>query len=372
VAWAQEYAEPNLTFDIPEVEFSEPINEEGFLQIAFIGEYITGVYQFLIGFSITIAIIMLMVGGVQYMLGGGVPAQIQKAKGRMKNAVIGLILLLSTYLILYTTNPDLTIFDPITLVIVPEKPLSDGHYPIEGTPISGSTGEKPQNLDELDQCLYDNFLDGLQLGDPIPLTRIDMWGIKQVAVNEHSAHAWKKVANEINNLPDSSLAKGYLNYMRDYSNNKVPDLQGKQDGKGAVSQFQGGNGLGKGNKGDDQKFLRDDMHALGLSVDFMTRSNWDVSGIDEAREYCNIYQTTIEDNFEEGAYNGIFENLRSLDCGNLNDAKQINSIPQDFINVFESNHFYWAGNGWGEQNRTDGIHFEYYGPSCIEIRRKKG
>jgi len=51
--------------------------------------------------------VMIFFGGVKWFFSQGNPGEISKAQDIIKNAVIGAILLLSAYLILYTVNPDL-------------------------------------------------------------------------------------------------------------------------------------------------------------------------------------------------------------------------------------------------------------------------
>lgn len=72
-----------------------------------LGEYVAKAYQWMLGAATTIAIVMLMVAGIRWSLGGLSSEQIGKAKTTIKNATMGLVLLLSTYLILFTVNPQL-------------------------------------------------------------------------------------------------------------------------------------------------------------------------------------------------------------------------------------------------------------------------
>jgi hypothetical protein len=60
------------------------------------------------------AFMQITLGGVQWLLAAGKPGQIEKAKSRITNAIFGLILLLSSYVILNTINPDLvnSVFEP--------------------------------------------------------------------------------------------------------------------------------------------------------------------------------------------------------------------------------------------------------------------
>lgn len=111
-------ATPVLSVDIPTVSFSQALVKGDYLSSNFLAEYITGVYQYLIGASLLIAVVLIMIGGLQYAVSGGRSDLAQKGKDRMKNAVIGTVLLLSVYIILYTTNPRLTVFQALNVPIV--------------------------------------------------------------------------------------------------------------------------------------------------------------------------------------------------------------------------------------------------------------
>lgn len=69
------------------------------------GEYIATAYKWLLGAGTTIAIVLLMVSGLRWSLGGISSSQVSKAKETIKRVIIGLVLLISSYLILYTVNP---------------------------------------------------------------------------------------------------------------------------------------------------------------------------------------------------------------------------------------------------------------------------
>ena len=98
------------------------------IKSTFLAEYLTALYRFLIGASITIAIIMLMIGGFQYVLSAG-GSDAGKAKTRIQNATIGLVLLLSVYLILYTRGLYLhyNLLYHIFVTILKTKRCADWH-----------------------------------------------------------------------------------------------------------------------------------------------------------------------------------------------------------------------------------------------------
>jgi hypothetical protein len=106
------FTKPRLAIDIPGVSFSDVLKKGDKLSIPFLADYLSGVYRFLLGASLTIAIVMVMVGGVQYAMAGAT-GDVEAAKTRIRNAVTGLLLLFGTYVILYTVNPQLTLLKGI-------------------------------------------------------------------------------------------------------------------------------------------------------------------------------------------------------------------------------------------------------------------
>ncbi|MBI4592318.1 hypothetical protein HY733_02635 [Candidatus Uhrbacteria bacterium] len=106
-ASSAELLKPTLQVNIPDVKFSTATIQDDVLKINYLGDYIAGVYKYLLGISTTIAIVMVMVSGLQWTFGATSQKAISSAQGRIKNAVTGLVLLMSSYLILFTVNPNL-------------------------------------------------------------------------------------------------------------------------------------------------------------------------------------------------------------------------------------------------------------------------
>lgn len=112
---AAEIVRPNLSVDIPGVSFTQPLrNADGTVSINFIAPYIEGIYTYLLYASVFLAIVLVMVGGVQYILAAQT-GNVKVAKERITNAVIGLVLLMAVYVILFTVNPQLTILNALSL-----------------------------------------------------------------------------------------------------------------------------------------------------------------------------------------------------------------------------------------------------------------
>ena len=70
-----------------------------------IGDILARLYVFGVGLVALSALVMFTLGGVRYMLSGD--RDPSEAKAWMRNAFWGLVLALTSWLILYTINPDL-------------------------------------------------------------------------------------------------------------------------------------------------------------------------------------------------------------------------------------------------------------------------
>lgn len=112
------YEPPRLSVQIPGVSFTKAILRNGRVEVPYIAQYINGVYRFVIGTFSIVAIVMIMVGGIQYMI-GSTGLQVGNALERLRNSVIGLLLLLATHIIVVTINPQLGFLTTLNLAYVP-------------------------------------------------------------------------------------------------------------------------------------------------------------------------------------------------------------------------------------------------------------
>lgn len=71
--------------------------------------YLQGIFQLGIGIAVTLAIIMIVYGGIEYMI-SDIPGTKTDAKGRIRGAIYGLLLVFASWAILYTINPKLVEF----------------------------------------------------------------------------------------------------------------------------------------------------------------------------------------------------------------------------------------------------------------------
>jgi hypothetical protein len=82
-------------------------NIPGFEGVSTLPEYLMAIYKFGIWTIGLAAMLMIMIGGYMYIMSAGNTASVGKAKGVITDAIFGLILALTSYLLLYTINPEL-------------------------------------------------------------------------------------------------------------------------------------------------------------------------------------------------------------------------------------------------------------------------
>ncbi len=385
---------PGLEFTSAETlaqnTYTDPEDGSTYLFIPFLGEYIAAIYRYGIALAGVVIVLIIIISGIQWILGGASPDNIDAAKERIKNALTGLFIITTTYTFLYIINPELTSFQSLKIKLAGSTPfqsdhdeippggagyLPDGSHPMRpGLPPNGP----PTEMDAKDRCIYDTFFAGSNLGDEIETEEIkNAFGISglDARVNKASAQVWRDAMTEVQNSNDPKV-QGFLAWMRDFHNESVPDLSGETDGQGAISSNAGRIGYNKDN--EPLRHFTYSMHSTGLALDFMTRSNWDVH-IDSyqttkgtsARRHCSRLKQIYEDNTEVAELFNIptyqLSDIPAKIDACINEQLPWSSIPDGFVQIFESRGFIWGGHGWGNKGkRSDSMHFEYLGP-CKEL-----
>jgi len=85
----------------PDIISGQPGTQERSL-----GNYLSLIFKTLIGLAGGISVLNIVIGGFEYIL-SEVPGVKTSGKERIRNSLVGLILALAAWLILYTINPDL-------------------------------------------------------------------------------------------------------------------------------------------------------------------------------------------------------------------------------------------------------------------------
>ncbi len=100
-------------------------------------DYLGSLFPILLRFAALAAVVQIVVGGIQYAVGGASPSQMADGRERMVQAILGLLLALTSYLILNTINPDLvslklTSLTPISTIGVSNQPANANQVNIKG------------------------------------------------------------------------------------------------------------------------------------------------------------------------------------------------------------------------------------------------
>jgi len=100
------FAQRELEVKYPEIFGYAPKTVEQTL----LPDYIKYIFNFIISLAGIIALGALIYGGVQYLTSTGQPEKLKTARNQILTALLGVVILLSAYLILTTVNPQLIIF----------------------------------------------------------------------------------------------------------------------------------------------------------------------------------------------------------------------------------------------------------------------
>ncbi|MFA6098875.1 MAG: pilin [Patescibacteria group bacterium] len=95
-----------VKMSIPIPGVTQKIGEDNYVKD--LSCYIAGIYRYLAGVAGILATVMIIYGGIQYVVSFGNPTRLSGAKDTIVSAMLGLALVLGSYVILYFINPNLT------------------------------------------------------------------------------------------------------------------------------------------------------------------------------------------------------------------------------------------------------------------------
>lgn len=134
------FASPDVIAD--EIRRTTGEDDDQYIVIPYIGEYIVSLYRYGIVAIGVVAVVMIIVSGLQWMIPSG-SDNINQAKERIGRSIIGLLLAVSSYLILYIINPALVNFQFLKVLAVKGVPAEDLVY--EDRPINFDPTSVPGN-----------------------------------------------------------------------------------------------------------------------------------------------------------------------------------------------------------------------------------
>ncbi len=137
-------------------------------EVSSFNQYIALIYAYLLPAAALLAVIMMMVGGLEWMLAHGRQEAIGKAKTRITNAIIGLVILLAAYSIAYLIDPALVNWNELRLPRVREITFLDFESSCEALV---AQGVEVTPLGSKEECGYKGRIDSMDaLGQNIVST----------------------------------------------------------------------------------------------------------------------------------------------------------------------------------------------------------
>ena len=134
--------------------------------------YLNAIFKWAAGAGVILAIVLMMIGGVEWMIGSAV-GTIDRAKKRLRGASMGLLLLLGTTALLSFINPDITRLGGLELPVIRTLFLdtenTGSEYPGVGKGDPTSTSAVPAGILATAQS---RSVSDLEYGDPANLQRI--------------------------------------------------------------------------------------------------------------------------------------------------------------------------------------------------------
>ncbi|EKD76028.1 MAG: hypothetical protein ACD_43C00246G0001, partial [uncultured bacterium] len=138
---ADDYGESTASFEYvagPADEYSLEQPFGGTSSVTNIGEYIQLVYEFAVGLISIIAVVLIMIGGVRWIIAAGNESAIGEAREMITSAVLGLVIALLSYTILVFISPELLNIDssiakiPIPLACGTPEPVTVSVSSVDG------------------------------------------------------------------------------------------------------------------------------------------------------------------------------------------------------------------------------------------------
>lgn len=119
-------ATPKLGVDIPGLKLATGLTPvDGYIQIPFIGQYISGFYRWAVGMALVATALMIIYGGFLYIL-GSTATSIQSGEEKIKDALVGLLIFMSCVTILNAVNPDAAKLGALKIKVAePENALAN-------------------------------------------------------------------------------------------------------------------------------------------------------------------------------------------------------------------------------------------------------
>ena len=155
---------PTLGVAIPGLVFGGVASDTRYISVPFIGQYIAAMFRYGIGIAAIAAIVMVTYGGFRYLIGSTIN-DVKTGKTIIVDAVAGLVIILCSYLILNTINPNTLNLNAVKLPFVQFVP--------DDFPVGGSDSEQALGQGGATACIDESTLVTVSSGQNIRMQSDD-------------------------------------------------------------------------------------------------------------------------------------------------------------------------------------------------------
>lgn len=216
-------------------------------EMPWLGQYIGGIYKYLIGAVGILAVVVMMFGGAMWVLSFGNSSHIGEAKAWIMASISGTVLALSAFTVLYLVNPDLTIFKPLNLAFIEKEEIEvvygSGGGDLETAVADIKSGKNVTIYDDKLRAAsskYDIECTWLKAhllqesrGNPNAKSRVGAMGLMQIMPNtvKDVNRIYKtKYTNADMSNPDANIMAGAA-YLKAMYKNPCLDFKNEKTGK---------------------------------------------------------------------------------------------------------------------------------------------
>jgi hypothetical protein len=160
---------PELEITLPGLLFSDENKiqsitegDKTFFYVPWIGEYINWLYNYSIGIIALLALLAIIIGGFYWIIAGGNASRVSEAKSWINAAISGLVLALTSYLLLFTINSNLVKLPPIKIGYTQKKNIdfiNNDIYTQITRNSSASFKISPETLAAMQKFAHENNID---------------------------------------------------------------------------------------------------------------------------------------------------------------------------------------------------------------------
>lgn len=111
---------------------------DSYLDVPFLGEYLAAIYRYLIVISGIVCVVRIITGGLLYAIPDTSGNSKSAGKTMIEHAITGLIITASSYIILYTINPNLVEFKNLRVLYIRGEPIETDFEEWDETAFGGN------------------------------------------------------------------------------------------------------------------------------------------------------------------------------------------------------------------------------------------